>query len=976
MVWRLLASAAVLTVLKMRPGGKEVVVEMERLRELLRRLLGVSAVSADLSEVVSRLFRAVLELEANCPQLVCHLHVSGVSQVTGDSFFVVLHDAALQASRSARRVINSVYTHLHSEGAMALTSAIWLQGQRRASVVPTPSLVPVTTNAPGSGDAATSRPLASAAGAVSEPASGTGAAAVDPASVIDTAAGAEQTCTPVPPSGPPNAVKADQPHKEDASKEPLDARDRPVPTPSPPQGAPFVDPIAVLSSSFTQPDVHVPSELARQQVEALFTLKKNGWARVLRDTLASMRSVLCGHYHLAGRPRLQGMLKWWPIDLNARAEADDSRTEDVPPAGRRARIVQCTPFPYPVLVEGRHLPIRDRVRDKDDMVEQTVEVSCIVPPRSELLYGVVATILLLLDKKPHVRAVVTKTLADNGVVHGNGEQVSASDGEKGSKVTDLFAELRTPSPSPSKRSSASSPSVKNAGGAHEPGSTAVASRLASRQAAAAASRSARDPLAARKARGVEPRTPQKRLGARRASTNKKRARLAASVIDELDSDFIIPSLDPVADVVSCNVVLEAEMVADMTYQMLATNWSVPSTGDRSTDGRVMFAPAERWPAIVAQQVAVDFVLGEQSVLDSRRLMMAKGDELRTRDGILVGKDIPVYIDVTMPSAPVAVPVSLSTLSSMGVLHQASRRLQALRGGVVWLEEVSKAGNARVPVVVGDERESTGTLATSLIQHLLSRKPTDVVWRIGSRTTGGVDEDVVVPAYRVMGDMDAVPMVDDLITVNSIILQRACNAADNNVHIIQCSVFRQVLSAADEDAVARVAEDVDRLAGGATTLAGVCNIGDAHWVAFLLDLSTKTVTRYDSGAHFESLKTQVSAAHLRVREFAKMLGDLAEPSMDEDTDGGTSGGNTTIPTKVKVWSMRRLNSPSQDDTCSCGPFAFAFVWHATLGKKSRLQTGDGSAMRLEMLAAVVADGADAASEPERDTRPPFIAEDFR
>ncbi|KAK1860625.1 hypothetical protein I4F81_003213 [Pyropia yezoensis] len=163
----------------------------------------------------------------------------------------------------------------------------------------------------------------------------------------------------------------------------------------------------------------------------------------------------------------------------------------------------------------------------------------------------------------------------------------------------------------------------------------------------------------------------------------------------------------------------------------------------------------------------------------------------------------------------------------------------------------------------------------------------------------------------MGDIDAVPMVDDVITVNSIILQRACNAAGNNVHIIQCSVFRRVLSAAGEDALARVAEDVDRVAGGATTLTGVCNIGDSHWVSFLLDLSTKTVTRYDSGAHFESLKTQVSAAHQRVREFAKMLGELAEPSADEDIDGGSSCGDLTVPTKVKHPSTPQRRSAHHD-----------------------------------------------------------------
>lgn len=375
--------------------------EMEKMRELLRRLLGVSAISADLSDVVSRLFQTVLELEVKCPQLVCHLHVSGVSQVTGDSFFVVLHDAALQASRSARRVINSVYTHLHSEGAMALTSAIWLQDQRRAAAPSRPSPAPGTISTPVNGQATPSLPAAPAAGEESASATGSGAAAAEPASIVDAVGGLPYVGTPAPPAGAPGAV-VDGVGKDGGTDNAIDRGDPPAPTPGSPQPPPTVDAVALLSSGFTQPAVHVPSELGRQQVEALFTLRNNGWTRVLRETLASMRSVLCGHYHLAGRPRLQGMLKWWPINLNARAEAGGSRAADVPAVGRRARIAQCTPFPYRVLVEGRNLKIRERVRNKDDMVEETVEVSSIVPPRSELLYGVVATILLLLDKEPLV----------------------------------------------------------------------------------------------------------------------------------------------------------------------------------------------------------------------------------------------------------------------------------------------------------------------------------------------------------------------------------------------------------------------------------------------------------------------------------------------------------------------------------------------------------------------------------------------
>lgn len=939
---------------------------MEKLRELLRRLLGVSAISPDLSDVVSRLFQVVLELEAKCPQLVCHLHVSGVSQVTGDSFFVVLHDASLQASRSARRVINSVYTHLHGEAAMALSSAIWLQAQRRKS-------------------AAAARPASAGA----DPSQVNGAPAAEPLQAPQTPDGAAASSIDDGPTGVDassslggTAVQSDALAPAGSSLSAADGErlgegnkgsDKEVTNTADPRipfsrDPPPMDPLMVLTSGFRRPDVHVPSDLARQQVEALFTVRKSGWTRVLRETLASMRSVLCGHYHLAGRPRLQGMLKWWPVDLEAAAEFEGGGADGERVGGRRARVAQCTPFPYPVRVQGRHLPIRERIRNKDDMVEETVEVSSIVPARSELLYGVVATILLLLDKEPHVRAVVTKKLADNGVVHGNDDQGSESDGREQQEALDeLLAGVDSPALSSGPESSQSSPSANGAGDDGGRQSVAVAARLAARQAAAAASVKASASVEANKKLGVAARTPLKRRGAGGQSTRTKRARVDASLDDELSFDLCLPPLDMAADVVSCNVLLEADLVADMTYLMLATNWCVPATGDHSTDGEAVVAPRESWSSIVDNQATIDFVLGERTVLDCRRSVTAKADEIRAGDVTVADEEPPIYVNVMTPSSPNSVPVSMSTLGCMSVLHEAAKRLEALRGGVAWLAEVAKSSNARVPVIVGDDRESTGTIGTSLMQVLLSKKPADLVWRVGGRGVGGVDEDVVVPAHRVMNDMAAVPMVDDLITVNSIILQRACNSLGNNVYIIHCSVFRRLLSAADEDAVARVAEDVDRLAEGATTLAGVCNIGDVHWVAFLLDLTSKTVTRYDSGSHFESLREKVNTAHQRVREFAKILGDLAEPSEDEGASAGELDADKKMPAKVKVWSLRRLSSPSQDDTCSCGPFAFGFVWGAALGKKSKLQTADGSAMRLEMLAAVVADGLDSESAVERNAR---------
>lgn len=101
--------------------------QMEKLRELIAVLLGVGSVSEELAADVSQLFKLFHKLEVQCPNLCCHFHVSGVSRVSGHSFFVVIYDAALMRSDAARRVIKTVYTHLHSEASMEMTAALYRQ---------------------------------------------------------------------------------------------------------------------------------------------------------------------------------------------------------------------------------------------------------------------------------------------------------------------------------------------------------------------------------------------------------------------------------------------------------------------------------------------------------------------------------------------------------------------------------------------------------------------------------------------------------------------------------------------------------------------------------------------------------------------------------------------------------------------------------------------------------------------------------
>lgn len=262
----------------------------------------------------------------------------------------------------------------------------------------------------------------------------------------------------------------------------------------------------------------------------------------------------------------------------------------------------------------------------------------------------------------------------------------------------------------------------------------------------------------------------------------------------------------------------------------------------------------------------------------------------------------------------------------------------------------------MPSFSGGESLSVGAAGTFLMERLFSSSPNAAVWRIGNRGCGGVDEDVVISAHQVVGNMASVDMVDDIITVNSIILQRLCTAKGSKVHILHYSLFSKLLLAPNDVEVAELAEEVHQQAPGATTFAGVCNIRNAHRVAFSVDLTTNTVTQYDSGAHFLSLAVAVNAALVRVRKLSKRLWELRETASDDavSADQIDEVGDLGSSTKAKVWSIRRVSAPAQDGTCSCGPFSFAYVWHAAQGKKSKLKTADAAALRVEMLANVVGD----------------------
>lgn len=568
---------------------------------------------------------------------------------------------------------------------------------------------------------------------------------------------------------------------------------------------------------------------------------------------------------------------------------------------------------------------------------------------------VVASLLLLHDKEPSVPGLIARKLAECGVDPGTFQK------EDGGLDNVTFADaLSQPGFGSSPASSASgapllpdsstSPALSTGEDGHADAANmaAAAVRMAARKAAGAAaqlaSAAARQAEAIKRAgQGTRP-LAKKRGSAMDTHAKHKRARHggAASDTDSITMvpELDIPSIEPSSNVTSCTVIEEAAMLADHTYLSLATNWQPPVVNISGPKIVVEMFSESQWPTIVNKQGGLDIMLTDVNVRDARKELMQKVQSLRSSNEVDPNEEGRVCVKVTSDGRD-DVQLTLATLQAMGELHTAADRLQDFRCAVAWEKDAAVNPNSRVPSYVSEERSSMGKLGTVIVRRLLSCSPTATVWRMGTPRTGGTDEDVVL--VKNIGD---VWMYDDGITINSLILQRWCDSTSAGVRILQCSVFTRLLTCTAENIDALV-EEVSGFAGAATTLAGVCNINGAHWVGFAIDLSTKTVTLYDSGAHFLSLKAGVDSALKRVHALGKGLLELRE--MREDQPGNTSRppvegeeedeGTKTTPAvraleacvkKANVWSTLRVRVPKQDDTHSCGPFALLLcgTWRMT------------------------------------------------
>jgi len=299
---------------------------MRLLHELLLSLLGAntSSLPLDVVELVAALFRILNELKVRVPSLKTHVDVSGVSKATGQSFFVIIRDDALDKNGSAKRVIRSVYTYLHGEASMLTTASAWEQSRDDDAGAPARALPPgVSADGPAdtsasAAAAATGLPVAATggvAGAAAASASG------DPRKPAGGRDGDDPERPPALPRFGPELDALNFDPEGDAAAAAVVAGGT-LPRPNPPavggQDAPLAPRLPpsgawqlVMAPRYEKPTLHRPTPAAKLYIEALFDAS-TGFAGVLRSTMAKVRLKVLLRHGLASNASIMQGLHWWP----------------------------------------------------------------------------------------------------------------------------------------------------------------------------------------------------------------------------------------------------------------------------------------------------------------------------------------------------------------------------------------------------------------------------------------------------------------------------------------------------------------------------------------------------------------------------------------------------------------------------------------------------------------------------------------
>jgi len=631
-------------------------------------------------------------------------------------------------------------------------------------------------------------------------------------------------------------------------------------------------------------------------------------------------------------------------------------------------VSKCTYEVFPVLMEKRHLPINERSRDALDMETVVVHLSEIGVARQPSVSLVATSLMLLFDKEPYVKGVMDAKLAEYSKWVDLGDAPEEEPDLTGVTAQDLTNRGLVPPRLPRPPPPPPPPLLSNGGAAVDDAETVVRARLAARQAAVAASQAAAVADQAAKSKAASERRARKRSGAGPNPILAKRARQ-----DGPTSALIMPSLEPAEEVVCLPLLMEASMLADHTYLTLATNWCVPVVKTVASEVELEAVTEENWRAVVQDQDGVECVLSADIVQSTRKRMMEMAEAMRSGNEVDPDQECPIVATAVLADPTDLVRLTMASVKAMGDLHVAANRLAQLRKAVTWMEAVAGLPNSRVPTFFGDKQRTTGAFATIFMRVVLDGGPTATVWRSGARPTAGGVEDVVVPAHLLVSNTGTEWMSDDVLFATLFVLQRWCAADGGDVFILHCSVFARLLEGSDDGVVDRIAVEVHGVAGKATRLAGICNIKGCHWVSYCIDLKSKTLTQYDSGAHFLDLSSGVDKAAKRVKALGKAMAELKDlAAIDEreaaaaaaaaggvameDVEPGAAGGGAS---RKKIWSTQKVKTPQQPmgDNYSCGPLAFSFVWHWVRGEKLRVQATDCDAVRLAMLSAVVLDGVE-------------------
>ena len=330
---------------------------------------------------------------------------------------------------------------------------------------------------------------------------------------------------------------------------------------------------------------------------------------------------------------------------------------------------------------------------------------------------------------------------------------------------------------------------------------------------------------------------------------------------------------------------------------------------------------------VDQRSAAEAASSDLSILLPYRIVLQRLEYYPNNvDSIASSTSEPILKLLSASLAPTI--LTRTSVMNMVSVHSHNADVRTVRTALEWLRGLAAStakfepglGRVLSPVV------SVARVARSVLDQLQGERIGEDSWRFfdcevssggdeaGSRSYGGQ----TVTVREISGACQRSWLTSDMI--NGLLVELRLELRLSQSYVLLTQQMASLLRIGDKrvsfPAARKAAAEISIEAGHCSELGNVVNLNNMHWVSAVVDISERKIFMYDSKPGVAGVERDMAESRIQL---------LCDAVLMQQTLA-----NGTAMLNSKGWAMTQLDTPTQEDDCSCGVFAVAHVFCSLTG----------------------------------------------